>query len=64
LKKEEAEHLLDHWIEHNISHSGSFRKWATQVRDVSERSSKEIEEAADLMDKCTEQLKKAKDDLH
>jgi hypothetical protein len=64
LKKEEAEHLLDHWIEHNISHSGSFRKWATQVRDVSERSSKEIEEAADIMDKCTEQLKKAKDDLH
>ncbi len=64
MKKEEAEHLLDHWIEHNISHSGSFRKWATQVRDVSERSSKEIEEAADIMDKCTEQLKKAKDDLH
>ncbi len=64
MKKEEAEHLLDHWIEHNISHSGSFRKWATQIRNVSERSSKEIEEAADLMDKCTEQLKKAKDDLH
>ncbi len=63
MKKEEAEHLLDHWIEHNISHSESFRKWAAQVRDVSERSAKEIEEAADLMDKCTEQLKKAKDDL-
>lgn len=63
LKKEEAEHLLEHWIEHNESHSKSFRERAKQVREISEKAAQDIGEAADLMDRCTQMLRKAKDDL-
>lgn len=63
MRKDEAEHLLEHWIEHNEAHSRSFRERAQQVRELSVRSAKDIEEAANLMDKCTQMLKKAKEDL-
>jgi hypothetical protein len=63
LKREEAEHLLEHWIEHNNSHSSSFRERAAQILEISERASQDLGEAADLMDKCTQMLRKAKDDL-
>jgi len=63
LKREEAEHLLEHWIEHNESHSKSFRERARQVEEISKKAASDIMEAAELMDRCTEQLKKAKNDL-
>ena len=63
MLKEEANHLLEHWIEHNESHSRSFRERAAQIRDISKKAAIDIEEAANLMDKCTETLKKAKQDL-
>lgn len=63
LKKEEAEHLLEHWIEHNESHSKSFRERAKQIQGISEKAAQDIGEAADLMDRCTQMLRKAKDDL-
>jgi predicted transcriptional regulator len=63
LNKHEAEHLLEHWIEHNESHSRSFRERAKQIEEISRQAATEINQAADLMDKCTEMLKKAKDDL-
>ena len=63
MKKEEAEHLLKHWIEHNESHSKSFRERAKQVEEISKKAASDIVEAAELMDQCTEQLKKAKEDL-
>ncbi len=63
MKKEEAEHLLEHWIEHNESHSRSFRERAKQVEEISEKAASDIMEAAGLMDECTEQLKKAKKEL-
>lgn len=63
MKKNEAEHLLEHWIEHNEAHSRSFRERALQVKELSTQAAQDIEAAADLMDKCTQMLKKAKEDL-
>lgn len=63
MRKDEAVHLLEHWIEHNEAHSRSFRERAQQVRELSVQAAKDIEEAANLMDKCTQMLKAAKDNL-
>jgi hypothetical protein len=54
---------LQHWIEHNESHSTSFRERAAQIAAVSRKSAEDIEQAAVLMDQCTEKLKKALQDL-
>jgi len=63
MLKKEAEHLLEHWIEHNQSHSKSFRERAGQIQDISEASALDIQKAAELMDKCTEMLIAAKKNL-
>jgi membrane protein required for beta-lactamase induction len=63
LTRHEVEHLLEHWIEHNESHSTSFRERATQIAKVSEMAAKDVALAAELMDQCTEMLKKAMQDL-
>lgn len=63
ISKESAKKLLDHWIEHNESHSRSFRDRASQVKAISEVAAQDICDAADLMDRCTEMLKKAVRDL-
>ena len=63
LTKHEVEHLLAHWIEHNQSHSASFRERAAQVELVSPNAAVDIHQAAELMDQCTEMLKKAMQDL-
>ena len=63
LTRHEAEHLLEHWVEHNVSHSASFRERALQIAKVSEKAAQDINEAAALMDQCTEMLKKAMKDL-
>lgn len=63
LDKHDAKHLLEHWIEHNDSHSRSFRERAKQIEEISKRAAEEIDQAAMLMDQCTERLKKALDNL-
>ncbi len=63
LRKDEAEHLLEHWIEHNEAHSRSFRERAMQVKELSVQAAKDIEEAANLMDKSTQRLIAAKENL-
>ena len=63
MNKHDAQHLLEHWIEHNESHSRTFRERAKQIEEISMHAASEITQAADLMDLCTEQLRKAKDDL-
>lgn len=63
MDKHDAMHLLEHWIEHNESHSRSFRERAKQIEAVSKDAASNIIQAADLMDQCTQKLKKAKDDL-
>jgi len=61
--KKEAENLLEHWIEHNESHVKSLRERAKQIQEISILAAQDIKEAADLMDKCNEILKRAKQDL-
>jgi hypothetical protein len=63
LTHHEVEHLLEHWVEHNESHSVSFKERAAQVARVSELAAQDINRAAELMDECTEMLKKALKDL-
>ncbi len=63
MDRHDAEHLLGHWIEHNESHSRSFRERANQVAAISQNAARDINQAADLMDQCTEMLKKAMQDL-
>ena len=63
ISKESVKKLLDHWIEHNDSHSASFRERAAQIAKVSEKAAQDIKQAAKLMDQCTEMLRKAMLDL-
>jgi hypothetical protein len=63
ISKESVKKLLHHWIEHNESHSASFRERAAQIARVSEKASLDINQAAALMDQCTEMLKKAMQNL-
>jgi hypothetical protein len=63
LSKDSVKRLLNHWIEHNESHSASFRERAVQIAAVSEKAAEDISQAAALMDQCTEMLKKAMQDL-
>lgn len=63
INRESLRRLLDHWIEHNDSHSRSFRERAAQVAEISGAAAQDIREAADLMDRCTQMLRKAAQDL-
>ena len=63
ISKESVKKLLDHWIEHNESHSASFRERAAQIARVSEKAAQDVNQAAELMDRCTEMLKKAMQDI-
>ena len=57
-------HLLGHWIEHNESHSKSFREWAVKIETAGfGDAAKEILLAADKMDGSTASLNKAKEKL-
>jgi hypothetical protein len=55
--------MVDHWIEHNDSHSASFRERAAQIAKVSEKAAQDVSQAAEIMEQCTEMLKKAMKDL-
>ncbi len=63
ISKDSVKRLLNHWVEHNLSHSSSFRERAQQIAIISEKAAQDINEAAALMDQCTEMLKKAMKDL-
>ena len=63
LDENSVKSLLKHWIEHNESHSVSFKERAAQVARVSELAAQDINRAAEHMDECTEMLKKALKDL-
>jgi hypothetical protein len=63
MLRKEAENLLEHWIEHNESHIKSLRERSGQIQEISKLAGQDIKEAADLMAKCNEILKRAKRDL-
>ncbi len=53
-------HLLEHWIEHNDSHSQSFKEWAAKVQAAGyEELAKDILLANEKMKECSDLLKAA-----
>lgn len=62
LDEGKLEHLLGHWIEHNESHSKSFKDWLVRLEDSGFIEVADQIRAASLkMDECSEHLKQAKD---
>jgi len=54
-------HLVEHWIEHNESHTKSFRNWAVKIEAAGfGDAAKEILLAAGKMDESSEFLKRVK----
>ena len=57
--------LLDHWIEHNKEHGEEFREWAEKAGDLGEATvQEEMLGAAQYMDKASESLLKALEELN
>ena len=57
--------LLDHWIEHNKEHGEEFREWAEKAREVGKVVVHEdMLRAAGHMDKASESLRKALEELN
>ena len=57
-------HLLEHWIEHNESHSKSFREWADKVKNAGyEELANDILLADEKMKECSDLLRTANDKL-
>ena len=63
MEKSEAEHLFNHWIEHNKGHSKSFQERADQIKELSSEAALKVREAAELMDRCTKKLEEAMEKL-
>lgn len=64
LDKAKLEHLMEHWIEHNHSHSKSFSEWAEKIEAAGyEDIAADIRKAAQKMDECSVLLENAKTKL-
>ncbi|TXT62289.1 MAG: hypothetical protein BAJALOKI1v1_980003 [Promethearchaeota archaeon] len=58
------EKLLEHWAEHNDSHRESFEKW----KDIAEQENlntvaEYLEKAIEMIDKSSDYLRKAHDEM-
>lgn len=52
--------VIEHWIEHNQSHMGEYRKWAERAGELGlEMVQAEIEEAIERLSQCNTYLEKA-----
>ena len=52
--------VIEHWIEHNQSHMGEYRKWAQTAGELGlEMVKAEIEEAIERLSQCNTYLEKA-----
>lgn len=57
--------LCEHWANHNDSHKESFVKWRDIAKEKSLTSVVEnLNNAIESMDKCSEFLRSAKEDLN
>ncbi|WP_406662450.1 hypothetical protein V7O66_06730 [Methanolobus sp. ZRKC3] len=57
-------HLLGHWIEHNDSHSKSFKEWADKVKAAGyDELAKDILLADEKMNECSDLLKTASEKI-
>lgn len=64
IDRDKLTHLLEHWIEHNHSHSKSFKEWAEKVKEAGyEELAEDILLAEKKMDECSAVLEKARKKL-
>ncbi|WP_292464767.1 hypothetical protein [Methanolobus sp.] len=62
INRSKLAHLLEHWVEHNESHSKSFKEWSVKVRDAGYTElADDILQAEQKMSECSDLLKKARD---
>lgn len=62
INRSKLAHLLEHWVEHNESHSKSFREWAQKVKDAGYTElADDILEAEKKMSECSDLLRKARE---
>jgi hypothetical protein len=54
------EHLLSHWIEHNVSHEEGYAKWVEKLDDAGESQvAEEIRKALEQSRQMSRHFKKA-----
>jgi hypothetical protein len=59
-QKKKLSVVIEHWIEHNESHKGEYKKWAQTAGDLGLDSVKaEIEEAMGKISQSNQHLAKA-----
>jgi hypothetical protein len=59
-EKEKLSVVIEHWIEHNESHLGEYRKWAQRAGEMGLSAVKgEIDEAIEMLSKLNGRLDKA-----
>jgi hypothetical protein len=59
-QKKKLSVVIEHWIEHNESHRGEYRKWAQTAGELGLDSVKaEIEEAIEKISQANQHLSKA-----
>ena len=64
IDKGKLTHLLEHWIEHNQSHSKSFKEWASKVKEAGyDELAEDILLAEKKMNECSEVLEQARSKL-
>jgi hypothetical protein len=63
-QKKKLSVVIEHWIEHNESHSGEYKKWAQTAGELGLDSVKaEIEEAMGKISQSNQHLAKALETL-
>ena len=59
-QKKKLSIVIEHWIEHNESHMGEYKKWAQTAGELGLDSVKaEIEEAMEKLTQSNQDLEKA-----
>ena len=59
-QKKKLSVVIEHWIEHNESHMGEYKKWAQTAGDLgSDKVKAEIEEAMGKLTQSNQHLEKA-----
>jgi hypothetical protein len=59
-QKKKLSVVIEHWIEHNESHMGEYKKWAHTAGELGlEMVKAEIEEAAGKLSQSNQHLEKA-----
>lgn len=59
-EKQRLSIVVEHWIEHNESHLGEYRKWAQKAGEMGLTSVKgEIDAAIDMLSQMDTRLEKA-----